>query len=64
MDAEVVDGRLEVRGVGFVTHVQELPRDEIRGESQLLRDGEDFRRQLGDVALQRLPCHVHELPRE
>ena len=39
VDAEVVDRRLEVWGVRFVFHVQELPRDEIRGEFQLLSNG-------------------------
>ena len=50
VNAEVLDHRLEVGGVGWVVHVQHLPRHEIGGEFQLLRDGQNFRCKGGDVA--------------
>jgi hypothetical protein len=61
VDAEVFAGELEVGDVGFQFKLEELARDEVGEEEELLGEGEDERAERGDVGLERVARHAHEV---
>ncbi|CAA7397161.1 unnamed protein product [Spirodela intermedia] len=61
VDAEVLEGQLEVRDVGLDLHLEELLPHQGREEEQLLGHGEDEGAQRGDIGLQGVPRDGHQV---
>mmetsp|Transcript_5393 Transcript_5393/g.11879 ORF Transcript_5393/g.11879 Transcript_5393/m.11879 type:complete len:258 (-) Transcript_5393:671-1444(-) len=61
MDAHMVKRCLEIRDVGLDLAAQNLAQEEVEDEDGLLREGQHQGAEGGDVDLQGLSCHCHEL---
>jgi hypothetical protein len=61
VDAEVVEGELEVGDVGLHVDAQQPARDEAGEEEDLLRQGQHERAERGDVGLECVAGNAHEV---
>lgn len=61
VDAEVLESELEVGNVRLDLHLEDFAGHEGGEEEELLRHGEDEGAEGGDVGLESLPCHGHEV---
>lgn len=64
VDAEMLEGELEIGYVRLDLGLQKLPADQAREEEKLLVHGKHERAQSRDVGLQGIPGHAHQVFRE